>query len=100
MAEEKPARLIVWSMIQPMGGNVHWEPAMRGSDQRSGALFSYVGLESRVRRDHPMRPIRVIVNEVLASLRRGFEAIYAAGAFAAGLLRHPVRAPDHGAAGV
>ena len=52
---------------------------MRGSDQRSGALFSYVDLESRVRRDHPLRPIRGIVNEVLASLSQEFEAIYAAG---------------------
>jgi transposase len=52
---------------------------MRGSDQRSGSLFSYVDLESRVRRDHPLRPIRAIVNEVLASLSADFEAIYAAG---------------------
>nr|MBA3517199.1 IS5/IS1182 family transposase [Hyphomicrobiales bacterium] len=35
---------------------------MRGSDQRSGALFSYVDLEARVRPDHPLRPIRAIVN--------------------------------------
>ena len=52
---------------------------MRGSDQRSGSLFSYVDLESRVRRDHPLRPIRAIVNEVLASLSGDFEAIYASG---------------------
>lgn len=52
---------------------------MRGSDQRSGSLFSYVDLESRVRRDHPLRPIRMIVNEVLASLSADFEAIYATG---------------------
>lgn len=52
---------------------------MRGSDQRSGALSSYVDLESRVRRDHPLRPIRGIVNEVLASLSAEFEAIYATG---------------------
>ncbi len=52
---------------------------MRGSDQRSGSLFSYVDLESRVRRDHPLRPIWAIVNDVLASLSGDFEAIYAAG---------------------
>ncbi len=28
---------------------------MRGMDERSGDLFSYVDLESRVRRDHPLR---------------------------------------------
>jgi transposase len=27
---------------------------MRGSDDRSGSLFSYVDLEARVRRDHPL----------------------------------------------
>lgn len=52
---------------------------MRGSDQRSGSLFSYVDLESRVRRDHPLRPIRGIVNEVLETLSADFEAIYATG---------------------
>jgi transposase len=66
-------------MIQPVARDVHREWAMRGSDQRSGSLFSYVDLESRVRRDHPLRPIRAIVNEVLASLSADFEAIYAAG---------------------
>ena len=31
---------------------------MRGSDSRSGALFCYVDLETRNRRDHPLRSIR------------------------------------------
>lgn len=66
-------------MIQVMGGDVDREQAMRGLDQRSGSLFSYVDLESRVRRDHPLRPIQAIVNEVLASLSADFEAIYATG---------------------
>jgi len=52
---------------------------MRGSDQRSGSLFSYVDLESRVRRDHPLRPIREIVNGALSDLSAEFEALYAAG---------------------
>ena len=52
---------------------------MRGSDQRSGSLFSYVDLESRVRRDHPLRPIREIVNGALSDLSTEFEALYAAG---------------------
>ena len=52
---------------------------MRGSDQRSGSLFSYVDLESRVRGDHPLRPIREIVNGALSALSADFEAIYAAG---------------------
>jgi transposase len=52
---------------------------MRGSDQRSGSLFSYVDLESRVRSDHPLRPIRAIVNEALLTLSADFEAIYVTG---------------------
>src|SRR5438067_80060 len=52
---------------------------MRGSDAVSGSLFSYVDLESRVRSDHPLRPIRRIVNEALLTLGADFEAIYAAG---------------------
>jgi transposase len=34
---------------------------------------------SRVRRDHPLRTIRTIVNEVLAAMSADFEAIYVAG---------------------
>ena len=51
---------------------------MRGSDMRTGELFSYVDLEERVPRDHPLRLIRAIVNEVLAALDREFADIYAA----------------------
>jgi hypothetical protein len=42
------------------------EAGMRGSDERSGELFSYVDLEDRVPAQHPLRLIRRIVNEVLA----------------------------------
>jgi transposase len=50
---------------------------MRGSDERSGSLFSYVDLETRVRRDHPLRPIRAIANAALADLTEDFGALYA-----------------------
>ncbi len=50
---------------------------MRGSDERSGALFSYVDVEDRVPRDHPLRAIRVIVNQGLAALSDDFEGLYA-----------------------
>jgi transposase len=49
---------------------------MRGGDERSGELFSYVDLEARVRRDHPLRAIRAIVNEALAALGREFAVLY------------------------
>ena len=38
---------------------------MRGSDHRSGALFSYVDLERRVPAGHPLRVIRGIANDAL-----------------------------------
>lgn len=50
---------------------------MRGDDQRQGAVFSYVSLEDRVPSDHPLRPLRTMVNEALAGLSDRFEAIYA-----------------------
>ena len=52
---------------------------MRGSDARSGELFSYVDLEERVPAKHPLRVIRRIVNDVLALLDVEFAALYAAG---------------------
>ena len=49
---------------------------MRGGDERSGELFSYVDLEARVRRGHPLRAIRAIANEALIVLEREFAALY------------------------
>lgn len=49
---------------------------MRGSDAGSGSLFSYVDLESRVPTKHPLRVIKGIVDDVLASLDAAFERLY------------------------
>ena len=49
---------------------------MRGEDERSGSLFSYVDLEARVGRNHPLRTIRMIVNEALAALAGDFSTLY------------------------
>jgi transposase len=49
---------------------------MRGGDERSGSLFSYVDLEGRVGKDHPLRIIRVVVNEALVALSGEFSALY------------------------
>jgi transposase len=51
---------------------------MRGSDERSEALFSYVNLEDRVPVRHPARLIREIVNGALARLDGAFAGLYAA----------------------
>jgi transposase len=50
---------------------------MRGGDEQTGELFSYVNLEKRVRLDHPLRAIRGLVNEALVALEREFAALYA-----------------------
>jgi len=50
---------------------------MRGTDEHSGSLFSYVDLEARVPEAHPLRSIRVIVNAALTDLDAAFEAMYA-----------------------
>ncbi len=49
---------------------------MRGSDERSGSLFSYVDLEARVHKDHPLRVIREIANAALADLSAEFDKLY------------------------
>ena len=49
---------------------------MRGSDRRSGELFSYVDVEARVRRDHPLRAIRALANGALEALSADFAALY------------------------
>jgi transposase len=50
---------------------------MRGDDLQQNHMFSYVSLEARVRKDHPLRAIRAMVDEVLAQLSRRFDAMYA-----------------------
>jgi transposase len=49
---------------------------MRGSDRTTGSLFSYVDIEARIPADHPLRLIRRIVNDVLASLDGEFDRLY------------------------
>ena len=49
---------------------------MRGSDETSGSLFSYVDLEERIPARHPLRKIRQIVNDALASLDGDFDVLY------------------------
>src|SRR6266496_1395637 len=52
------------------------EGPMRGRDDRSEGLFSYVRLEDRVPADHPLRAIRALADEALALLSERFEALY------------------------
>jgi len=49
---------------------------MRGDDVQQQAMFSYLSPEARVPRDHPLRPIREMVNQALAELSGEFQAMY------------------------
>jgi transposase len=52
-------------------------PDMRGDDQQPDSMFSYVSPEQRVPKDHPLRAIRELVDEILRGLSRDFDALYA-----------------------
>jgi hypothetical protein len=49
---------------------------MRGTDQQQGHVFSYISPEQRVRKDHPLRPIRAMVDKVLKELSPEFAKMY------------------------
>jgi transposase len=50
---------------------------MRGGDEQQSQIFSYLSPEARVRKDHPLRAIRVMVDEGLAQMSGSFNAMYA-----------------------
>src|SRR5262252_7063624 len=53
------------------------EVGMRGDDEIPEPMFSYVLPEQRVPQDHPLRPIRAMVDAVLKELSPEFERLYA-----------------------
>jgi transposase len=53
------------------------EARMRGDHERAAPMWSYVSPEQRVPQDHPLRPIRDLVDAVLQDLSPRFNAIYA-----------------------
>jgi transposase len=50
---------------------------LRGDDPKQHSMYSFVSLEQRVPADHPLRPIRRMVDRGLASLNADFEKLYA-----------------------
>jgi len=50
---------------------------MRGTDDQQDAVFSYIGLEQRVPKDHPLRAIRAMADRALRDLDTEFEQMYA-----------------------
>ena len=49
---------------------------MRGDDQQTGHLFSYLSPEDRIPADHPLRPIRQMTDAVLGRLSPRFDRLY------------------------
>ncbi len=49
---------------------------MRGTGEASASLFSYVDREARIPARHPLRKIRHVVNDALASLDAAFATLY------------------------
>lgn len=49
---------------------------MRGEDQQQQAMFSYLSPEARVPKDHPLRPIRIMVDNALSDLAPLFQEMY------------------------
>lgn len=50
---------------------------MRGADTQQEALFSYLSPEQRIPQNHPLRPVRTVVNEALDQLGDQFKTMYA-----------------------
>ena len=51
---------------------------MRGTDHDQGDMYSYLSPEERVRKDHPLRAIRELTDEILKRMSPLFDAMYAA----------------------
>jgi len=49
---------------------------MRGDDSDDSGMWSYVSQEQRIPADHPLRPIRKMVDEVLDRLSSRFDKLY------------------------
>src|SRR4029453_9458485 len=50
---------------------------MRGDHHEPDSMFSYVLPEQRIPKDHPLRAIRALVDQVLADMSREFNRLYA-----------------------
>src|SRR5246127_5165710 len=55
-----------------------FQTAMRGTDTQQSSMFSYLSPEERVPAKHPLRPIRLMVDEALKSLSPAFSRLYSA----------------------
>ena len=51
---------------------------MRGDEKRQGAMWSYIPLERRIPEDHPLRPVRRMVDRALRDMSPEFDRLYSA----------------------
>src|SRR5260370_9994679 len=51
---------------------------MRGTDTQQSWMFSYLSPEERVPANHPLRPIRLMVDDALKALSPSFSRLYSA----------------------
>jgi transposase len=52
---------------------------MRGIDRQQSQMFSYLSPEERVGKDHPLRSVREMTDEILGRMSPLFDAMYAEG---------------------
>src|SRR5262245_54629444 len=52
------------------------EDPMRGDDQGQDGVYSYISMEQRVPKDHPLRSLRALVDQVLKEMSPRFSRIY------------------------
>jgi len=52
---------------------------MRGIDYQQSDMFSYLSPEQRVRKDHPLRAVRAMTEQILEQMSPLFDAMYAEG---------------------
>src|SRR5260370_31771332 len=52
------------------------EARMRGDDHQQAGMWSYLAPEQRVPLDHPLRPIRAMVDAILVELSPAFAKLY------------------------
>src|SRR5213078_247804 len=51
---------------------------MRGTDTQQSSMFSYLSPEERVPANHPLRPIRLMIDDALKALSPAFSRLYSA----------------------
>jgi transposase len=52
---------------------------MRTPDHQQQKMFFYISVEKRIPKDHPLRPVKLMVDEALKALDESFSKMYALG---------------------